>query len=68
VDEHFSPRGRKLSAATAVQMGHMAEPQEILPHRGIVVGEIRETYVTTNIHLGRRFTSTRQKVIGKLLL
>ena len=54
--------------AIAVQMGNLAEPQEILPHRGNVVGDIRETYVTTNIHLGRCCASTRQTVNGKLLL
>jgi hypothetical protein len=39
-DENLSLKGREFQTTTAAKMGNMAKPQDILPHRGIVVGEI----------------------------
>jgi hypothetical protein len=38
-NKHIGLKGREFQATTAAKMGSMAKPQEILPHRGIVVGD-----------------------------
>ena len=49
-------------------MGLLADPQEILPHHDYVVGEERQTHVTTNIHLGRNHAQKWQTDDGEFLL
>ena len=61
--EHHTLRRGRLPTITTGEMGLLEDPQEILLHHNDVVGEVRQTYATTNIHLGGNMrTRDRRKI------
>jgi len=56
-EQNIIRRGR-LPTITIGEIRVLEDSQEILPHHSDVVGEVRQTYAKTNIHMGRNHAKT----------